>query len=133
MEINYLWDTNTAIYFLQDQFPKQAAEFIDRILVDEQPAISVISEMELLFCDSTYFNDWKILNGFIRNAVIIDLEQEVKHMAISIRRVYKTKLPHAIIAATAIAYKSTLITHNQTDFKKIKGLTLIDPFEMEDD
>jgi len=133
MEINYLWDTNTAIYFLQDQFPKQAAEFIDRILVDEQPAISVISEMELLCWDSTDFNDWKILNGFIRNAVIIDLEQEVKHMAISIRRVYKTKLPDAIIAATAIAYKSTLITHNQTDFKKIKGLTLIDPFEMEDD
>jgi len=54
-------------------------------------------------------------------------------MAISIRRVYKTKLPDAIIAAIAIAYKSTLITHNQTDFKKIKGLTLIDPFEMEDD
>jgi predicted nucleic acid-binding protein len=133
MEINYLRDTNTAIYFLQDQFPKQAAEFIDRILVDEQPAISVISEMELLCWDSTDFNDWKILNGFIRNAVIIDLEQEVKHMAISIRRVYKTKLPDAIIAATAIAYKSTLITHNQTDFKKIKGLTLIDPFEMEDD
>ena len=133
MEINYLWDTNTAIYFLQDQFPKQAAEFIDRILVDEQPAISVISEMELLCWDSTDFNDWKILNGFIRNAVIIDLEQEVKHMAISIRRVYKTKLPDAIIAATAIAYKSTLITHNQTDFKKIKDLTLIDPFEMEDD
>jgi hypothetical protein len=46
MEINYLWDTNTAIYFLQDQFPKHAAQYIDRILVDEQPAISVISEMD---------------------------------------------------------------------------------------
>ena len=73
------------------------------------------------------------MNGFIRNAVIIDLEQEVKHMAISIRRVYKTKLPDAIIAATAIAYNTTLITHNRTDFKKIKGLTLIDPFELEAD
>jgi len=118
MEINYLWDTNTAIYFLQDQFPKHAAQYIDRILVDEQPAISVISEMEILCWDSADFNDWKILNGFIRNAAIIDLEQEVKHMAISIRRVYKTKLPDAIIAATAIAYKSTLITHNQIDFKR---------------
>ena len=34
--------------FFQDQFPKHAAEYIDWILVDEQPAISVISEMELL-------------------------------------------------------------------------------------
>jgi predicted nucleic acid-binding protein len=132
MEMNYLWDTNTAIYFLQDQFPKHAAEYIDRILVDEQPAISVISEMELLCWDSADVNDWKILNGFIRNAVIIDLEQDVKHMAISIRRVYKTKLPDAIIAATAIAHNTTLISHNRTDFKKIKGLTLIDPFEMKD-
>jgi len=133
MEMNYLWDTNTAFYFLQDQFPKHAAEYIDRILIDEQPAISVISEMELLCWDSADVNDWKILNGFIRNAVIIDLEQDVKHMAISIRRVYKTKLPDAIIAATAIAHNTTLISHNRTDFKKIKGLTLIDPFEMKDD
>ncbi len=73
------------------------------------------------------------MNGLIRNAVIIDLEQDVKHMAISIRRVYKTKLPDAIIAAIAIAHNTTLISHNRTDFKKIKGLTLIDPFEMKDD
>ena len=118
--------------FFQDQFPKHAAEYIDWILVDEQPAISVISEMELLCWDSADVNDWKILNGFIRNAVIIDLEQDVKHMAISIRRVYKTKLPDAIRAATEIVHNTNLISHNRTDFKKIKDLTLIDPFEMED-
>ena len=118
--------------FFQDQFPKHAAEYIDWILVDEQPAISVISEMELLCWDSADLNDWKILNGFIGNAVIIDLEQDVKHMAISIRRVYKTKLPDAIRAATEIVHNTNLISHNRTDFKKIKDLTLIDPFEMED-
>ena len=129
--MNYLWDTNTAIYFLQNQFPRNAAEYIDRILEDEQPAISVISEMELLCWDSADANNWKILSGSVNNTVIIDLEHEVKHLAISIRRVYKTKLPDAIIAATAIVCKSTLITHNRTDFKKIKGLSLIDPFELE--
>ena len=89
--------------------------------------------MELLCWDSADLNDWKIQNGFIRIAVIIDLEQEVKHVAISVRRVYKTKLPDAIRAATAIVHNTNLISHNRTDFKKIKGLTLIDPFEMEDD
>lgn len=53
-------------------------------------------------------------------------------MAISIRRVYKTKLPDAIRAATEIVHNTSLISHNRTDFKKIKDLTLIDPFEMED-
>ena len=103
--MNYLWDTNTAIYFLQNQFPRNAAEYIDRILEDEQPAISVISEMELLCWDSADANDWKILRGFVSNAVIIDLEHEVKHMAISIRRVYKTRLPDAIIAAQRLYVK----------------------------
>lgn len=74
--MNYLWDTNTAIYFLQNQFPRNAAELIDRILEDEQPAISVISEMELLCWDSADANDWKILSGFVSNAVIIDLDMK---------------------------------------------------------
>ena len=55
--MNYLWYTNTVIYFLQNQFPRNAAEYIDRILEDEQPAISVISEMELLCWDSADAND----------------------------------------------------------------------------
>lgn len=46
--MKYLWDTNIVIYYLQQQFPPDAEKFIDTILQDSPPSISVISEIELL-------------------------------------------------------------------------------------
>lgn len=43
MGIKYLWDTNTVIYFLQQQFPTSAEKFIDNILSHSIPAISIIT------------------------------------------------------------------------------------------
>jgi hypothetical protein len=48
MGIKYLWDTNTAIYYLQQQFPTSAEKFIDDLLKEESPVISAITEIELL-------------------------------------------------------------------------------------
>lgn len=48
MGINYLWDTNTAIYYLQQQFPPSAEKFMDHTLKSAQPVISAITEIELL-------------------------------------------------------------------------------------
>ena len=33
MGLKYLWDTNTAIYYLQQQFPPSAEKFIDETLL----------------------------------------------------------------------------------------------------
>jgi ABC-type ATPase with predicted acetyltransferase domain len=35
MGIKYLWDTNTAIYYLQQQYPIEAEKFIDNLLQSE--------------------------------------------------------------------------------------------------
>jgi len=35
MGIKYLWDTNSAIYYLQQQFPASAEKFIDDLLKDK--------------------------------------------------------------------------------------------------
>lgn len=48
MGVKYLWDTNTAIYYLQKQFPPDAEKFMDSLLQNGQPAISTITEIELL-------------------------------------------------------------------------------------
>jgi len=48
MGIKYIWDTNTAIYYLQQQFPTTAEKFIDDSLKEAQPCISAITEIELL-------------------------------------------------------------------------------------
>lgn len=52
MGVKYLWDTNTVIYYLQQQFPPLAEKFIDDLLTEEQPCVSAITEIEL-FCWKT--------------------------------------------------------------------------------
>ena len=128
MGINYLWDTNIAIYYLQQQFPPLVERFIDELLSKETPTISVISEIELLCWKTATEKDLNVLRSFIRDTFVVELEQPVKEKTVEIRKMYKIKLPDAIIAATALVYNLTLISRNVNDFKKINGLRIIDPY-----
>jgi len=40
------------------------------------------------------------------------------------------KTPDAIIAATAMSHGLTLVTNNERDFTNIKGLNVINPYEI---
>ncbi|SEL54091.1 hypothetical protein SAMN05421740_106223 [Parapedobacter koreensis] len=57
------------------------------------------------------------------------MDDDVVIQTIALRKKRKIKLPDAIIAATAIVQKCTLITRNIQDFSNIKGLRLINPHE----
>ena len=127
MGIKYLWDTNTAIYYLQQQFPPNAEKFIDDLLKDEQPVISAITEFELLFWKTATKEDLKVLHNFINDALVIELEQAIKIKTAEIRKVVRIKLPDAIIAATALIYDFTLLSRNLPDFEDIEGLKVINP------
>jgi predicted nucleic acid-binding protein len=129
MGVKHLWDTNTVIYYLQQQFPPGAEQFIDRLLEVEQPSISAITEIELLCWKTATPDDLAILNGFIGDAMVIELEQSIKYKTADIRKAHKLKLPDAIIAATALVYDLTLLSRNVADFKNIPGLRLINPWE----
>jgi hypothetical protein len=61
MGIKHLWDTNTVIYYLQQQFPYNAEKFIDELIKEELPAISAITEIELLCWKTTTEKDSEIL------------------------------------------------------------------------
>ena len=65
MGIKYLWDTNTVIYYLQQQFSLSAEKFIDGTLEVSEPTISVITEIELLCWKTTSEQDLKVLYDFI--------------------------------------------------------------------
>ena len=130
MGIKYLWDTNTAIYYLQQQFPPGAEKFIDDLLKDEQPVISAITEIELLCWKTATDKDLEVMHNFITDALVIELEQPIKLKTADIRKVHRIKLPDAIIAATAIVYDLTLISRNVVDFSNINGLKIINPWEM---
>ena len=129
MGIKYLWDTNTAIYYLQQQFPPSAEKFIDYTLSHSGPAISAITEIELLCWKTPSKKDLKVLNDFIDHAMVFELERDIKLKTAEIRKAHKIKLPDAIIAATSLVYKLTLLTRNVNDFKNIKRFKLLNPYE----
>jgi predicted nucleic acid-binding protein len=129
MGLTYLWDTNTAIYYLQQQFPPSAEQFIDKALKDSGPAISVITEIELLCWKTPTQKDIEVLHNFINDALVFELEKEIKLKTAEIRKTHKSKLPDAVIAATALVYDLILLTRNVSDFKNIDELKLINPHE----
>jgi hypothetical protein len=129
MGIKYLWDTNTAIYYLQQQFPTSAELFIDSTFSDSNPAISVITEIELLCWKTAMDKDLEILHDFINDALVFELEKDIKLKTAAIRKSHKIKLPDAIIAATALVHNLTLLTRNVSDFKNIDEIDLVNPHE----
>ena len=62
---------------------------------------------------------------FIDNAIQYDLDESVIIKTIQIRKDYNIKLPDAIIAATCLVYKCTLISNNTKDFQRINDLGLV--------
>ncbi len=53
----------------------------------------------------------------------------MKLKTVEIRKLYKIKLPDAIIAATAMTNNLILLSRNVSDFNQIDGLNLINPWE----
>ena len=70
------------------------------------------------------------LKSFVDRSHVLSLTNETVEVTIAIRRQQRLKLPDAIIAATALTHKLTLITRNTADFKNIPGLQLINPWEL---
>jgi predicted nucleic acid-binding protein len=127
--MSYLWDTNVAIYFLNDQFSASAAKYVDDTVKTESPSISVISELELLSWSPKVEIDIITIHRFVGDCQVMELDDLTKINTIEIRRRYKLKLPDAIIAATAISKNYTLISRNSKDFRKIENLKFVNPFD----
>jgi len=122
----YLLDTNPVIDFFNQKLSFAAKNFISAI----EPVISVITQIELFSNKNISKEEVKELSDFIQIAFIYDLNQKIVEQTISLRQNFKIKTPDAIIAATAIVYNRTLITRNNSDFKNIPDLIIIDPYDL---
>jgi len=100
------------------------------LLGQSQPVISAITEIELLCWKTAAQQDIDLLNNFISDAEIIELEKLIKLKTVDIRKTHKLKLPDAIIAASAMVYDLTFLTRNVNDFKKIENIKIINPWEI---
>lgn len=122
----YLLDTNPVIDFFNKRLPQEGKDLISNI----EPAISVITYIELFSNKNISKQETKHLLDFIKIAVIYELRKEIVEQTIILRQNFKIKTPDAIIAATALVHNRKLITRNNSDFKKIPGLIVIDPYNL---
>lgn len=90
----------------------------------EHHCISPINQIELLGYNGPA-KDLVLIEEFIRGSEIIPLDETVVAECILVRRSKKIKLPDAILAATAIVLGLTIITRNETDFKGLAGVKVI--------
>ena len=102
---------------------------MDSTLADSQPAISAITEIELLCWKTTIEKDQEVLHNFIADAWVFELEKDIKLKTAELRRAHKIKLPDAIIAATALVHDLTLLTRDVNDFKNIDELNVVNPHD----
>jgi predicted nucleic acid-binding protein len=115
---DFLVDTNVLIYL------QNGVAGIDKILGGKDIYVSYITEMELLSFPKLSKEQLHALELLLDDCFIIDMNQEIKELAIELRRTEKLKLPDAIIAASSIAFNLPIITADK-QFSKIKVLDII--------
>lgn len=124
--MGYVIDSNVVIDYLSGQLPLTAMSLMNSI-INETPIISIMTQIEVL----GFNNPSEIevfLNEFIEASLVIPLNDDIVKATIEIRKKNKIKTPDEIIAATAIVLDYPLITRNTSDFKKLSGLKIIDPW-----
>ena len=126
--MGYLVDSNVLIDYVAERFENNQLKALD-IMFDDSLKISVITKIEILGYNGRSDENVK-MTAFISYASIIDLNELVVNRTIELRRSMKIKTPDAIIAATALAYDLTLITNNVSDFKRVEGLKLFNPYNI---
>lgn len=128
MEQRYLADSNTIIDYVGNKMPNSASLILDNYF-NEGIAISIISKIEVLGFDGNA-SELSQLSDFIDLTSIFLVDDAVAIKTIELRKEYRIKVPDAIIAATALIHNFALITRNTTDFKNIKDLNIVDPYDL---
>ncbi len=114
---SFLIDTNIALYFLSGN--KTISDIID----GSQLYISFVTELELLGYKDITSREQNNIKLFLKECIIIDINEEIKKLTIQIKQKNQMKLPDSIIAATALFIEIPLLTADK-GFKKISKLNL---------
>ena len=117
-----LLDSNIIIYAAQPEHV-DLRQFIET----HTPAVSVISQIEVLGYHKLTEEDRQFLEQFFRTAERLPLSETAVEWAVKLRQRRKMSLGDSIVAGTAIAYERTLVTRNTDDFRWIEEVTLLNP------
>lgn len=106
----------------------RAVAFLSGIQSGPVPAISVVTQMELLVgCRNKA--ELRKLESFLTQFSILEIDREVSLRAVDLLRVYRLShgllIADALIAATALVADASFISKNQRDYQFIVGLKLL--------
>jgi predicted nucleic acid-binding protein len=108
----WLLDTNVVIGLLKQQ--TAAIELIETHPFDlSKAAVSQITRMELLGFPGLEPEEDAAILDFLQSCRILFIDEAVERQAIRLRRTSHSKLPDAIVAATALVHRLTLLTLDQ--------------------
>lgn len=124
--MNYVYDTNIFIYFLDDS-PDVKEYFKERFFSSNKTFTSRITRIELLSYPNLTEKDEVIINDLFKVIELVPLSEELEELAIAFRKRHRLKIPDAVIAATAFQHSATLVTNNIKDFKNIPEIKIVIP------
>jgi hypothetical protein len=123
----YLLDTNIFIYYFNGETLLES--LFDAIFAGNATSFYCpISWIELLCYPALTEDEANQIRLFLKNLTCVELTETILDTSAQIRRDYRLALPDAVIAACALETTSTLVTRNITDFTRIDGLIVFNPF-----
>lgn len=129
MGAKFLIDTNAVIELVTGLLPPAGSSWVNELIWRDEHALSVINEIELLVNPQSP-QEKAVLEAFIANSPVLPIDAAVVRQTTLLRQQYRTKLPDAIIAATALANGLVLVSRNTADFRKITGMVVINPHDI---
>lgn len=111
-------DTNIALYLLSGD--RVVAEILD----GKNVFISFITELELLGFHGITIEEHQRIENFLKECIIVDLNESIKLETVKLKQSNKIKLPDAIIGATSIYMNIPLISAD-SGFEKFDELQFI--------
>jgi predicted nucleic acid-binding protein len=97
---------------------------LSEFLFNKDLYISFISELELLSYKKITIKEQKEIKSFLKELVVLNLNEGVKQNTIKLRKINGIKLPDAIIAASATWLNIPLITADK-QLSNVKGVKII--------
>lgn len=119
-----LLDSNILIYAIQPQYSG-----LRQFLGNENLAASEVSLVEVLGYHNLTEEDKRGFGDLFALTQLYPVSRAVIEQAITLRQQRKMSLGDALIAATCLVHKLTLVTRNTDDFLWIVGLDTLNPIE----
>lgn len=123
----YLIDTNILIYHTKGS--ENSIDFISHAIIQKSFNISIVTKIEFLGWKKHTSHSFEKCKRLIEFSNVYSVDEDIANKAIELKRKTNIRLADAVIAATAIIHNLKLATRNVNDFKAIKEVKVVNPFE----